>query len=224
MNFAVPEMHSTDHPVRRIGVYGGSFDPPHMGHLVLAQTARDALRLDRVLWLPAGNPWQKTAASGRVTEAAHREAMVRTAIAHHAGFELDRREIERTGPSYTIDSVRELQREQPQAAVFLIIGQDQYERLPSWHEWRELLTRVTLAVAGRDGRPAATPRDLMMVWHRVEPVPMPPMAVSGTGIRARVAAGEPASSLAPAMVPTVVARYIDQHHLYRPAATAPAAA
>ena len=210
---------------RRIGVYGGSFDPPHMGHLVLAQAARDALRLDRVLWLPAGDPWQKTgAADRRVTEAAHREAMVRAAIAHQPGFVLDRREIERAGPSYTIDSVRELQQEHPDAAVFLIIGQDQYERLSSWREGRELLTRVTLAVAGRDGRSAATPRDLMMVWHRVEPIPMPPMAVSATEIRASIGAGATAMSLVPDMVPAVVARYIDQHHLYRPAAAAPVAA
>ncbi len=210
----------------RIGVYGGSFDPPHMGHLVLAQAAREALRLDRVLWLPAGDPWQKTgAADRRVTEAAHREAMVRAAIAHQPGFVLDRREIERAGPSYTIDTVRELQHEHPQAALFLIIGQDQYERLSSWREWRELLTRVTLAVAGRDGRSAATPRELMMVWHRVEPIPMPPMAVSATAIRARIGAGATATALVPDMVPAVVARYIDQHHLYRPAvAAAPVAA
>ena len=209
---------------RRIGIFGGSFDPPHMGHLVLAQTARDALRLDRVLWMPAGDPWQKTAGDRRVTEAAHREAMVRAAIAHQPGFVLDRREIERAGPSYTIDTVRELQHEHPQSTIYLIIGQDQYERLPTWNEWRELLTRVTLAVAGRDGRSAATPRDLMMVWHRVEPIPMPPIAVSATEVRTRIGGGEPAASLVPAMVPSVVARYIDQHHLYRPVAAAPAAA
>ncbi|RZU03025.1 nicotinate-nucleotide adenylyltransferase [Rivibacter subsaxonicus] len=212
-------------PVRRIGVYGGSFDPPHMGHLVLAQSAREALSLDRVLWVPVGHPWQKTDAAGhRVTEAAHREAMVRAAIAHQSGFALDRREIERDGPSYTIDTVRELQAEHPQATIFLIIGQDQYERLNTWREWRELLTRVTLAVADRDGRSAATPRSLMMVWHRVEPVPMPPMAVSSTEIRERIGAGASAASLVPEMVPAVVARYIDQHHLYRAASGTTAAA
>jgi nicotinate-nucleotide adenylyltransferase len=209
---------------RRIGIFGGSFDPPHMGHLVLAQTARDALRLDRVLWMPAGDPWQKTGGNQRVTEAAHREAMVRAAIAHQPGFVVDRREIERAGPSYTIDTVRELQQEYPQSTIYLIIGQDQYERLPSWNQWRELLVGVTLAVAGRDGRSVATPRDLLMVWHRVEPIPMPAIGVSATEVRARIAHGEPAAALVPAMVPSVVARYIDQHQLYRPAAAAPAAA
>lgn len=208
-------------PVRRIGVYGGSFDPPHRGHLALARSAREALSLDRVLWVPAGDPWQKTDRPGhRVTDSVHRAAMVRAALASRSGFVLDHREIERSGPSYTIDTVRELLVEQPQAAIFLILGQDQYERLSTWHDWRELLACVTLAVAGRDDCAVATPPSLAQVGHRVEPVPMPPVAVSSTEIRARIEAGSRAASLVPEMVSAAVARYIDQHHLYRAAAGA----
>ncbi|MGA0608978.1 nicotinate-nucleotide adenylyltransferase [Caldimonas sp. KR1-144] len=209
---------SPSSPLRRIGVFGGTFDPPHMGHLVLARTAKDQLNLDGVLWIPAGQPWQK--ADRSMTEGEHRAAMVRAAITGHAGFSLDRRELQRSGPSYTIDTVRELQAEHRGAALYLIIGQDQYARLPTWHEWRELVSRVTLAVAGRDGQPASTPSALRGTWHRVEPLSMPPMDVSASRIREHIAGGGTAESLVPAMVPTVVARYIDRHHLYRAASPA----
>ncbi|KQW66639.1 nicotinate-nucleotide adenylyltransferase [Methylibium sp. Root1272] len=200
-------------PQRRIGLYGGSFDPPHMGHLVLAMTAVQHLKLDELRWIPAGVPWQKdrTLLSGT-----HRGAMVKAAITGHRGFKIDRREIERSGPSYTIDTVRESQLAEPNAKWFLVIGQDQYERLPTWHEWRELITRVTLAVAGRNGKSPAPPSELLAVWHRIEALPMPPMNVSSTAIRAHLAAGGTAQSLVPDMVPTVVARYIDRYHLYAP--------
>jgi len=206
---------TTTSPLRRIGIFGGTFDPPHMGHLVLAHTAKEQLKLDGVLWMPAGQPWQK--ADRKMTEGDHRAAMVRAAITGHAGFSLDRRELQREGPSYTIDTVRELQAQHRSAALFLIIGQDQYARLDSWHEWRELVSRVTLAVAGRDDQPAATPPALRGIWHRVEPLSMPPMDVSASRIREHIANGGTAESLVPAMVPTVVARYIDRHHLYRAA-------
>ncbi|WP_428423164.1 nicotinate (nicotinamide) nucleotide adenylyltransferase [Methylibium sp.] len=184
-----------------------------MGHLVLAMTAMRHLKLDELRWVPAGAPWQKdrTLVSG-----AHRAGMIKAAITGHRGFKLDRREIERPGPSYTIDTVRESQLAEPNAKWFLVIGQDQYERLTTWQEWRELITRVTLAVAGRDGRSPTLPSELLAVWHRIEPLPMPPMNVSSTAIRAHLAAGGAAQALVPDMVPTVVARYIDRYRLYAP--------
>lgn len=184
-----------------------------MGHLVLAMTAVQHLRLDELRWLPVGQPWQK---DRTLLSAAHRAAMIRAAITGHRGFKLDRRELERPGPSYTIDTVRESQLAEPNAKWFLVIGQDQYERLPSWHEWRELITRVTLAVAGRDGRAPTPPAEMLAVWHRIEPLPMPPMNVSSTVIRSRLTAGDSAQALVPDMVPTVVARYIDRYRLYAP--------
>jgi nicotinate-nucleotide adenylyltransferase len=192
----------------RIGLFGGSFDPPHNAHLALARTARDELPLDEVRWVVAGQPWQK---DRRMTPAAHREAMVRLAIGAEPRFVIDRCEIERAGPSYTLDTVRELQAAQPAAAFFLIIGADQYTGLHSWHGWQELLGRVVLAVAGRPGaRPPVHP-EVLRHAHRMVPLPM--LDISSTEIRRRVAAGLDITEL----VPPPVARYIDQHALYRAA-------
>jgi nicotinate-nucleotide adenylyltransferase len=115
------------------------------------------------------------------------------------------------GPSYTLDTVRELSAEQPGTEWVLVIGQDQYARLASWHGWRELLASVTLAVAAREGQAVQAPPALAGVPHRCEVLPLPQMDISATDIRARVAAGLPISPL----VGDAVARYIDQHSLYR---------
>jgi len=195
----------------RIGLFGGSFDPPHNAHLSLARTARDALQLDELRWVVAGQPWQKQGGDRRMTPAADREAMVRLAIGDEPGFVLDRREIERAGPSYTLDTVRELQAAQPHALWFLIIGADQYAGLHSWQGWQELLTRVVLAVANRpDALPPVHPEVLR---HARRMVPLPMLDISSTEIRRRVAAGLDITEL----VPPPVARYIDQHALYRAA-------
>jgi len=194
----------------RIGLFGGSFDPPHVGHLQLARTALEHLALDELCWVPAGQPWQR---KHRLAGSAHRAAMVGAAIAGEPRFLLDERELRRSGPSYTLDTVRELQAERPDAELYLLIGEDQYQRLPTWHAWRQLVGRVTLAVAGR-GAVRPPPPALEAVPHRVERLPMPPVDVSATAIRAHLAAGGPAQGLVPAMVPAEVARYIDRHHLY----------
>ena len=194
---------------RRIGLFGGTFDPPHAAHLALARRALEDLALDELRWLPAGDPWQKTGAGAAVSAAVHREAMLRVAIAGEPRFVLDRRELERAGPSYTLDTVREIAREAPGAALFLVIGQDQLARLPTWHGWRELLGRVTLAVAGRPGAAAAS--DPEVAAAAMQAVALPPMDISATDIRSRVRRGEPIASL----VPPAVAGYIDRHRLYR---------
>lgn len=191
--------------MKRIGLFGGTFDPPHLAHLALARSALEALALDELRWIPAGDPWQKTR---RITPAAHRAAMVALAIAGEPRFVLERCEIERSGPSFTIDTVRALQAAQPGCEWVLLIGQDQYLGLPSWREWQDLLGRVTLAVAGRPGA-AAAPDPALQRWPHCT-VPLPPMDISATAIRARLARGEPVTDL----VPPAVARYIDQHRLY----------
>ena len=112
--------------VRRFGLFGGSFDPVHNAHVALAEVALQALNLDEVRWVPAGQPWQKMRA---MTPAMHREAMVRLAIADEPRFVLDRIEIERDGPSFTLDTVREMQAAEPGAECFLLLGQDQYAGL-----------------------------------------------------------------------------------------------
>lgn len=193
---------------RRIGLFGGTFDPVHRAHLALANAAVQALALDEVRWVPAGQPWQKTR---EITPAGHREAMLRLALAGEPRFVLDLRELQRTGPSYTVETVRALQAEAPDARWFLLIGADQFAGLHTWREWRELLSRVTLAVAARPG--ASLEADPEVQAAARAPVPLPPMAISSTDIRQRVARGEPIDHL----VPAAVAGYIDRQALYRAA-------
>jgi nicotinate-nucleotide adenylyltransferase len=207
----------TQRPVdRRVGLFGGSFDPPHHGHLALARAARDALALDELRWLPTGVPWQKARAP---SAAAHRLAMLELALAGEARMAIEPLELQRAGPSYSIDTVLALRQREPGTEWWLLIGQDQHANLPSWHRWRELLAAVKLAVAVRPGAdgvassaevPAAVPADVLAFGFAQ--IPMPPQPVSATAIRQRVAAGQDISQL----VPPGVARYIDLQGLFRP--------
>ena len=193
---------------RRIGLFGGSFDPPHRAHRALADLALAQLRLDQLRWLPAGQPWQKAART--LAPRVDRLAMLRLLMAGEPRFALDERELERTGPSYTIDTVRELAAEHRGAELLLVIGQDQYGRFDTWREWPELLQRVTLAVAGRDGAAPTPPPALAAQSHRLVALPLPAMPVSSTQIRAAAAQGLRVDALAgPA-----VAGYIADHQLY----------
>lgn len=191
---------------RRIGLFGGTFDPPHAAHVALARLALTELALDELRWIPAGQPWQK---ARQITPASHREAMVRLAMDDEPRFVLERCEIRRAGPSFTLDTVRELQAAQPGAQWFLIIGQDQYAGLHTWRDWRELLARVTLAVANRPGVAIEPHPDVKAAAHHVVPLPM--LDIASTDIRGRVAAGQDIGAL----VPVSVARYIETNHLYR---------
>ena len=190
----------------RLGLFGGSFDPVHSAHVALAQVALTQLRLDAVRWVPAGQPWQK---ARELASPVHRAAMVQLAIDDEPRFTLERCELNRVGPSYTLDTVRELRAATPGARWFLIIGQDQYAGLHSWRDWQALLQLVTLAVAMRPGAPAQANAEVERVAH--EPVALPMMDISSTEIRQRVARGQAIAGL----VPAAVAGYIDQHHLYR---------
>ena len=192
-------------PVRRTGLLGGTFDPVHVAHLALARAALPALQLDQVRWIPAGQPWQKTR---QVTAAHHREAMVRLAIEGEPRFVLDRIELVRSGPSFTLDTVKALAAAQPHTEWFLIIGADQYAGLHTWVDWRELLGRVTLAVANRPGPLPPVHPDVRAFPHRAVPLPM--LDISSTDVRQRVQQGADISAL----VPPEVARYIETHCLY----------
>ena len=132
--------------MKRVGLFGGSFDPVHNAHVALATVALDQLRLDEVRWIPAGQPWQKTRV---LTSGADREAMVRLAIAGEPRFKLDRIELRRQGVTFTLDTVRELVAAEPGTEWFLILGQDQYATLHTWRDWRDLVALVTLAIANR---------------------------------------------------------------------------
>lgn len=194
--------------MKRIGLFGGTFDPVHNAHLALARSALADLKLDEVRWVPAGRPWQK---ARQLTDAVHREAMVRLAIAGEPRFVLDRIEIERPGPSYTLDTVRELQAREPGNEWFLIIGQDQHAGLHGWVGWQELLGRTVLAVANRPGVARAADVEVQRFPHRSVALPM--LDIASTEIRRRVASGADISEL----VPPEVAGYIDRHALYRAA-------
>lgn len=196
-------------PARRIGIFGGSFDPVHNTHLALARAAMQHLRLDELKWIPTGQPWHKASVP---VAAAHRLAMLEIATADEPRWTVDDLELRRDGPSYTIETVRALQAAEPGPhAWFLVIGQDQYGGFDTWHGWEELLQRVTLAVANRDGAPPQPPPGLRGVPHRIEVVPMQPSPLAATEIRHRLTDGRPVDTL----VPPGVARYIAQHALYK---------
>ena len=192
--------------MRRVGVFGGSFDPVHNAHVALASLALEQLGLDEVRWIPTGQPSQKTR---ELADAADREAMVRLAIAGEPRFVLDRAELRRRGVSYTLDTMRELKAAEPDTEWFLILGQDQYTTLHTWRDWRELLGMVTLAVANRPGADLSANPQIARSDAQVVSLPM--MDVSSTEVRRRVAAGESISDL----VPEAVARYIERRGIYR---------
>lgn len=196
---------------QRIGLFGGSFNPPHLAHLALARVALQQLQLDVLRWLPAGQPWQKDAA--QLASAEQRLTMVRLLVGDAPGMVVDDRELRRPGASYTIDTVRELQSECPGARLMLILGQDQYQKLDTWRDAAQLRTLVTFAVAARDGQTPQAPPSWAGLAHDIIVLPLPRYDLSATLIRQQIAAGLSVSPL----VGEAVARYIDKTHLYRAA-------
>ena len=197
---------------RRIGVFGGSFDPPHIAHVALARAAIEQLRLDVLFVIPTGDAYHKSRA---LTPAVHRLEMADLAFAQLDCVVVDPRETLRVGPSYTVDTLLELRTEFPGSQLFLVLGEDQARTLGSWHRFSEIPEIATICVAARaesagaSGTFNATPAG----FPGLRPLEMPPMEVSSTDIRLRLAHGQAASPL----VFEPVARYIAQHHLYRTA-------
>ncbi len=144
---------------------------------------------------------------------ADRVAMLQLMTAGEPRFAIDQRELDRPGPSYTVDTLRALHAEQPGARWWLVIGQDQYARFDTWHEWREILSLAGLAVAARDGDAVRAAPGLSGIPHALRIVEMPALPHSATTVRTRAAAGLDVTAL----VGTPVARYIADHHLYRAA-------
>lgn len=211
---------------RRVGILGGTFDPPHVGHLALARSARDAMQLDEVRLMPTGHSWQKSAAGA---SALQRLEMVRIAlrdVGPAEGLRADDREVVRGGQTYTVDTLEALRKELgPDVMLVLIVGSDQLRNLSTWRNWQRLFDlahiaatqreRITLedlppeveaevASRGRDALPDAPAGSI--VFFR-----MPAVAVSATGLRAQLAAGERPDALSP----PAVLDYIQSHRLYR---------
>jgi nicotinate-nucleotide adenylyltransferase len=197
----------------KIGVLGGTFDPPHYGHLAIAEVAIEQLGLSRVLFVPAGQPPHKP--QKPVTLAQHRAAMVSLAIADNDAFLLSRADLERPGPHYTADLLSILRHECPGAELFFLIGSDSLTQFPAWHHPARIVAQAKLAVMRRPGWEADVEALKWGVPNIVEQLvwlDAPSIAISGTGIRQRVAAGDPIAGL----VPPPVEHYIRKHGLYRP--------
>ena len=187
----------------RLGTFGGTFNPIHLGHLLQAETARETLALDRVLFIPVGSPPHKR--SRDLAPGAVRMALIELAIRDHPAFVASDIELARPGPSYSIETVRCLRRQLPTATLFLLIGEDMLE--VRWRAWDELRRLCTLAAAHRPESPPASCRGVR--W-----LPMPQLAIASSDIRKRLAAGRSIRYL----VPSAVERYIRQHQLYQRAA------
>lgn len=170
---------------QRIGLFGGTFDPPHVGHLVTAVNVRHALRLDLVILMVANVPWQK-AGTRPITAAEARYAMVQAAVADVAGLRAGRAEIDHGGHSYTADTLEFLSQEHPGASLFTIVGDDAAAKIETWERYEEVAARSTLVVVDRPGEPVELPAGFG--WERVE---VPRLEVSSTDLRDRCRDGRP---------------------------------
>lgn len=188
----------------RIGVFGGTFDPPHLGHLVVASDACEALGLGRVLWIPSAVPPHKRRTVQAPAPA--RLEMVRAAIQGDPRFEADDLELRRAGPSYTVDTLRELAARHPGDELVLLIGADNLREIPGWREPAEILRLARVAVLSRDG--AGVPPDPAVPATAVA---VTRVDVSATEVRRRAAAGETIRYL----VPDAVRALVERRGLYR---------
>ena len=191
--------------MKRIGLFGGSFDPVHLGHLLVAQAAAEELALERLFFIPAAQSPFKPAS--QPTTAALRLRMLRLALAGKSNCEIDAQEIERGGTSYTIDTVRDYARRFPQSELFYLIGADHVPTLPKWREAEELARLVQFVVIPRPGETPAT----LPPPFRIQVLGGWPLQLSSSQIRARVWAGQPVEQL----LPFGVSEVIRQESLYR---------
>ncbi|MCB0971566.1 MAG: nicotinate-nucleotide adenylyltransferase [Acidimicrobiales bacterium] len=189
----------------RIGIFGGTFDPPHIGHLLAATEARTALGLDRVLMVVANEPWQKVG-TRPLSAASDRLALVEAAVAGAEGLEVSDLELRRGGPSYTADTLADVGRDHPEAELFVILGKDAAVGFTTWERYEEVADRAALVVVDRPGTPA--PTDPRFDWIRLD---IPELEISSTDLRQRVAEGRSIAYLTPMEVASV----IDDRGLYR---------
>ncbi len=188
----------------RLGLFGGTFDPPHNGHVAVAKDVADALNLNRLLWIPAGEPPHK--AQQDVTPASLRLEMVLAATAEDARFEVSDVETAREGPSYTVDTLGEVRRKFPHATLYFIVGADEYDALATWRAPEQVLELTRLAVMYRGGARAADNMPDVAGADAAEFVAVERIDISSTRVRAYIAAGLDAADLVPPGVATIIER------------------
>jgi len=188
----------------RLGLFGGTFDPPHNGHVAVAKDVADALNLNRLLWIPAGEPPHK--AQQDVTPASLRLEMVLAATAEDARFEVSDVETAREGPSYTVDTLGEVRRKFPHATLYFIVGADEYDALATWRAPEQVLELARLAVMDRGGARAADNMPDVAGADAAEFVAVERIDISSTRVRAHIAAGLDAADLVPPGVATIIER------------------
>lgn len=188
----------------RIGVMGGTFDPIHHGHLVAASEVAQSFDLDEVVFVPTGRPWQKD----DVTESEHRYLMTVVATASNPQFTVSRVDVDRAGPTYTIDTLRDLKQQRPGAELFFITGADAVAQILSWRNHQQLWDLAHFVAVSRPGHVLNTEG---LPSENVSQLEIPALSISSTDCRARVRRGHPVWYL----VPDGVVQYIAKHHLYR---------
>ena len=197
---------------KRLGLFGGTFDPPHLGHLILASEAQSQLELTRLLWTVTPDPPHKL--DQMITPLEHRLSMVKLAIEDNPSFELSEVELKRPGPHYTVDTIRLLAEQNPGAEIVPIIGGDSLHDLPTWYHPQEILYRAHwVGVMRRPGEQTnlqALERELPGISAKVHYVDAPLLEIASREIRERVATGKPFRYY----LPLPVYQYINQHHLY----------
>ena len=192
--------------IRKLGVLGGTFDPIHIGHLIAASEARHAFQLDRVLFVPAGKPWQKS----EYSDAEDRFMLTTLAVTDDPAFAVSRIELDRKGPTYTVDTLRELRDFYGDIEIFFIAGADAVAQIGSWNGVEQLGELAAVIAIARPGFSfeALEPKP---GWPEIHPVEMPLIGISATDIRRRVRAEEPIDH----QVPKPVANYIFERGLYQ---------
>ena len=188
--------------VMRVGILGGTFDPIHIGHLIAASSVYEALHLDSVVFMPAGDPWQKR--DRDLSTGQQRLEMVKLATENDARFEVSDVEIARSGPTYAVDTVREWKRLNPNDELFWIVGSDALSGIPSWHEWEAFVSEVTIVAVNRVGQNDSVTFDFVSV-------DMPEVRISATELRDRFTNGLDTQYL----VPKQVSQYISDQGLYQ---------
>ena len=201
--------------LQRIGVFGGAFDPPHNAHIALAKAAIAQYSLDTLCIIPTGQAWHK---ARTLSEPVHRLAMTRLAFEGLEGVVVDERELQRAGPTFTIDTLKALQAENPAAQLYLFIGADQFATFKQWHKWQEILELAIICIADRAQSTLAQSQfdAYASQKHRFSMLQLPLMSVSATQIRQLMALGAASADDVARLVPEPVARYISLHRLYRP--------